>query len=109
MNNYKKSSLILVLIIFPMLSFATLTTGKQEQINNKQLSSNAKILFDWAEKKYPHFFNPPVAGIESLAPWLYRYYPDTNNYVGVNTNNEVWVLGDVFGGLVYVSTVQELS
>lgn len=72
------------------------------------LSSDVETIFNWAEDNFPRFFPPPGALTQCFEPWLYRYYPSTDIYVGVNISCEVWVLGDVFGGLVYISTVQEL-
>jgi hypothetical protein len=71
-------------------------------------SHDVETIFNWAEDNFPRFFPPPGALTQSFEPWLYRYYPSTDIYVGVNISCEVWVLGDVFGGLVYISTVQEL-
>jgi hypothetical protein len=73
-----------------------------------ELTSNAETILNWAEDNYPQFFPPPGAITQFFDPWLFRYYPSTDIYAGVNTNSEVWVLGDVFGGLVYISTVEEL-
>ncbi|OEU80485.1 MAG: hypothetical protein BA872_02945 [Desulfobacterales bacterium C00003060] len=72
------------------------------------LVSKADKIFDWAEDNFPQFFPPPGASTQFFDPWLYRYYPTTNIYAGVNNSREVWVLGDVFGGLVYISMVDEL-
>ena len=72
------------------------------------LVPSANTIFDWAENNYPQYFPPPGASTQFFDPWLYRYYPTTNIYVGVNTSSEVWVQGDVFGGLIYINTVEEL-
>lgn len=72
------------------------------------LSSDSETIFDWAEQTFPQFFPPPGSQTLFLDPWLYRYYPSTDIYTGVNTSREVWVAGDVFGGLVYIGTVDEL-
>lgn len=53
-------------------------------------------LFDWAEKTYPQHF-PGHANSQIAAPYLYRHYPTTGNYVGVDGQN-VYVLGPVSGG-----------
>ncbi len=72
------------------------------------LATDTEIIFDWAEKKFPHFFPFSSAPTQFSDPWLYRYYPLTDVYVGVKTNKEVWVSGNVFGGLMFINPVQEL-
>lgn len=69
---------------------------------------DANKIFDWAEKTYPELFAPAGVENKTLDPWFYRYYPITDTYAGVNTSNEVWVLGNIFGGLLYIDTVDNL-
>jgi hypothetical protein len=52
-------------------------------------------LMDWAELRYPQFF-PSHQQNKSSAPYIYRYYPETNTYVGVD-GVVVRVLGPAFG------------
>ena len=52
-------------------------------------------LMDWAERTYPQFF-PGTQTNQSLAPYIYRHYPATGNYVGV-AGNAVYILGPVAG------------
>lgn len=54
---------------------------------------DATTLLNWAERTYPFLFEGPqpnkVAGI-----WVYRYYPKTDNYLGVSSANDVlWLQG----------------
>lgn len=56
----------------------------------------AAELMDWAERAYPQFF-PATQPTQSLPPYLYRYYPQTGNYLGV-AGQEVYVLGSLTGG-----------
>lgn len=59
--------------------------------------SDAEIVFDWAEATYPHLF-PNRQVTHNLYPWLYRHYPESGLYVGVNQNDEgVYVLGGSWG------------
>jgi uncharacterized protein (DUF1800 family) len=53
-------------------------------------------LLDWAEQAYSEYF-PGPASDQVLAPYVYRYYPATDNYVGV-AGSDVYVLGPVSGG-----------
>ena len=52
-------------------------------------------LFDWAEKAYPDFFPGHQENLSS-EPYVYRYYPQTGNYVGVS-GQQVYILGPVSG------------
>lgn len=63
-------------------------------------SPGANDLFDWAEKAYPAFF-PSHQANQLAAPYIYRYYPETGNYLGLD-GNSVAVLGPISGGTVLV-------
>jgi len=52
-------------------------------------------LMDWAERKYPDLF-PGHSSTMMAAPYLYRYYPQTQNYIGVD-GQDVYVLGPISG------------
>jgi hypothetical protein len=67
-----------------------------------------RALFTWAEENHSELFAPSPATIQRTPPWIYTYYPQTNTYVGVNDKDEVWVLGDVFGGMLYIDTLCNL-
>lgn len=60
----------------------------------------AETLLNWAERTYPQFF-PGQKTTRSLAPYLYRYYPETGNYVGV-TGTQVAILGPVSNGVLQI-------
>jgi hypothetical protein len=65
-----------------------------------------EALLDWAERAYPGLFPGPAA-TQWLAPFQYRYYPATGNYVGVEGSN-VYVLGPVSQGTIQrVGSVEE--
>jgi len=51
---------------------------------------------DWAERVYGGFF-PPQAPDQSWDGYTYRYYPGTQNYLGVKAGR-VYILGPVSGG-----------
>ena len=55
----------------------------------------AQGLMDWAETAYPQYFPGPQAD-RSAPPFVYRYYPDAQNYLGVAEGN-VYVMGAVTG------------
>jgi hypothetical protein len=66
-------------------------------------SQSANQLMDYAESTYPSFF-PTHQGSETLAPFLFRHYPQTDIYLGVAVSggsqyevNGVYVMGGRFG------------
>lgn len=67
-----------------------------------------QALFTWAEANHSKLFALSPATIQSQDPWIYTYYPQTNTYIGVNNDDEVWVLGDVFGGMLYIDKLSNL-
>src|SRR4051794_39814623 len=44
---------------------------------------DAANLMDWAELRYPQYF-PRHRESQLSAPYVYRYYPETNTYLGVD-------------------------
>jgi len=56
----------------------------------------ATALMDWAQAAYPDLF-PGRQGNISAGGYLYRYYPETRNYVGV-AGEAVYLMGPVSGG-----------
>lgn len=67
------------------------------QIASADLVTDTETLLNWAENTYPQFF-PSRRATQSLEPWLYRYYPETNTYAGVNRDdNGVYVMGGSWG------------
>jgi len=53
-------------------------------------------LFSWAERTYPQFFSPAGAASVTYAPYYYRYYSGTGNYLATSSaDNHVWVLGPI--------------
>lgn len=56
-----------------------------------------ETIFNWAESEYSQYFSPSGQTTLSLDPWSYRYYPDTGTYLGINSSDEVYVLGGPFG------------
>jgi uncharacterized protein (DUF1800 family) len=69
---------------------------------------SASELMDWAERNYAVFF-PGHQSDLTLAPYIYRYYPETRNYLGV-ANGRVYILGPVSGDVLGdVGTVADFS
>lgn len=60
-------------------------------------ASDTEILLNWVENTYPQLF-PSRQATQSVEPWLYRYYPESKIYAGINkSDNAVYVLGGTFG------------
>lgn len=58
----------------------------------------SNCLFNWAEKNYAQYFQPASATSATYAPYYYRYYSGTGNYLAVSSaDKHVWVLGPGFG------------
>jgi len=73
------------------------------------LSTDAEVLFNWAEQNYSDFF-PTVAKTQTFNEWTYRFYPKTGIYVGVNKNDQsAYLLGGRFGNNpVFVGKLSDL-
>ena len=82
---------------------ATTTTTGQGTAPSEPTATD---LMDWAERAYVQFF-PGHAADATLAPYIYRYYPSTGNYVGVAAG-VVYVLGPVGGSATVPVSVGRL-
>jgi len=57
--------------------------------------SAADCLFNWAEQNYAELFSPAlgVSSSRTLPPYYFRFYADTNAYLGISaTDNNVYYL-----------------
>jgi len=45
-------------------------------------TARANRVFNWAEATYPQYLAPSLAASGTQSGYYYRYYPDTNSYVG---------------------------
>jgi len=62
------------------------------------VASDTEKLLNWAQNSYKDLF-PSIQPTQTLEPWLYRFYPETGIYAGVNKGDGgVYVLGGRFGG-----------
>jgi hypothetical protein len=60
--------------------------------------AKSDCLFGWGETLYPWLFVPRAPASQSYAPYYYRYYPQTNAYLGISTsNNHLYYLGQMSG------------
>ncbi|MDD2760980.1 MAG: hypothetical protein PHH11_11885 [Methylomonas sp.] len=92
MKTYKVVLCCIVLMINPIIAIAV---------------SDSDRLFDYAEQNFPQYFSPPgAAATFPMNGYLVRHYPATNNYIGT-LGDDVYVYGNVFGGLVKVGQISD--
>lgn len=59
--------------------------------------SGADCLFNWAERTYPDYFSPAQTASATSAPYYFRYYSATRNFLaGSSFDSHVWVFGPSF-------------
>jgi uncharacterized protein (DUF1800 family) len=69
---------------------------------------DASAFMDWVETAYPQYF-PGHEANQTASPYLYRYYPATQNYLGV-VGSDAYVLGPLTGGaLTRVGSIADFS
>ena len=83
------------------LFLSTITTlvflGNIQSSFADEITDDANKLLNWAQNTFKDLF-PSTQPTQTLEPWLYRYYPETGIYAGVNKNDQdVYVLGGSFG------------
>jgi len=59
------------------------------------LETSSQSLFNVAEDLYPDIFSPINQPTQKFERWLYRYYPETKNYIGINDKERVFLLGEI--------------
>ena len=69
---------------------------------------DADALMDWAQRSYPILF-PGAPATTSLAPYVYRYYSSSRNYLGA-ANGMVYLYGPLSGNvLVAVGSLADFT
>ncbi|MBK7352766.1 MAG: hypothetical protein IPI97_07645 [Nitrosomonas sp.] len=80
-----------------VLSFCAISLLSSSYTALADTASDTETLLNWAEKTFPHFF-PSKQATHSTEPWLYRFYPETGIYAGVNKDDiNVYTLGGPWG------------
>ena len=65
-------------------------------------AATSDCLFNWVERIYPQYFSPAGGASASFAPYYYRYYSDTANYLATSSaDNHIWMLGPSTGNSVF--------
>jgi photosystem II stability/assembly factor-like uncharacterized protein len=69
------------------------TSTNVYKLKSPQFSSETtNCLFDWAEQQYPDTFSPATAQSQFVGEYIYRYYSDTNTYLGFFQHKKVHLL-----------------
>jgi hypothetical protein len=77
-------------------------------LENTNILNSIECLLNWAEAAYSNLLSPAGAITQFQSPYTYRYYRNTNSYVGVSSiNNHVYYLGP--GGVEPGEDVGDLS
>jgi alpha-tubulin suppressor-like RCC1 family protein len=95
---------------FMVLFFCTLVFIGNISFAAADTASDTDTLLNWAENNYPTYF-PTHEVTQSTGSWLYRFYSDTDIYVGVDTSdNGVYVFGGPWGNAspTYIDSLSNL-
>jgi len=61
-------------------------------------STQESCLYAWAETTYPGYLAPPQSASLSAPPYRYRYYPQSQAYLGISSDNShLYYLGALTG------------
>lgn len=79
-------------------------------IAQADIADDTEILLNWAEETYPNYF-PSYQTTQTFGPWLFRYYPQSDTYAGVNIDDQgVYVLGGPWGNQpTFISELRRMS
>jgi len=69
--------------------------------------ADADLLFNFVEGEVPEYFPPSQTSVVA-GEWYYRYYESTGLIIAYRTTGDIYVYGDMFGGLVEVAPLQTL-
>ena len=92
-----------------ILSTCTVTLMGGAHFASADINSDTETLLNWAENTYRDLF-PSHQVTQNIDPWIYRFYPETGIYAGVNRgDNSAYVLGGPYGSTpTRVAGLQEL-
>lgn len=69
----------------------------------------AQNLMDWAELAYPQYFYPARPSDKIALPYIYRFYEETANYLGLD-DDRIYVMGRDFGSTpLFVGRVADFA
>ncbi len=98
MNNQQRKSnplLVRVLGLVILMAFCNTAAAIDSSVKaNTTTMPNIECLLNWAQTFYPSLFSPALQEVQFSGPYTYRYYPNTNSYVGVSSaDNHVYYQG----------------
>jgi hypothetical protein len=74
------------------------SSGIAANCSTDALNSQYECLLNWAEQHYARYFAPAGEASLAMAPYTFRYYQGTGNYVGLSSvDSKAYVLGPSFG------------
>lgn len=89
----------------PVLTLATLLLAGHLGIAKADTASDTETILNWAENTFSDLF-PSHQATQSIDPWLFRFYPETGIYAGVNLgDNGVYVLGGPWETVTLIDTL----
>ncbi len=74
------------------------------------LKADADTVFDWAELTFPTIF-PSHQATQQISDWLYRRYPESDLYVGINNQDVYYISGSTLregGDPTYLNSVPSI-
>jgi len=86
------------------LLFLALVTLSANAFSGEKEDSD--LLFNMVEDKFSLYFYPSGKVSSTIEGYYARYYDGSNSYIGT-MNNEVFIYGDLFGGMVKVGGLHE--
>ncbi len=72
--------------------FVSSSKGSYKLTTQAYTSEQKDCLFNWAEQQYPTLFSPALANTQTIKDYSYRYYANTNTYLGFFKDDEIHYL-----------------
>lgn len=96
MRSFHQHPILLLCLIVLLLNFNAVRADT---------ASDTETVLNWAESTFPDLF-PTHQATQNINPWLFRHYPETGIYVGVNQDdNGVYVLGGPWESATFIDTL----
>ncbi|MCF7972039.1 MAG: hypothetical protein K9L22_12845 [Methylococcaceae bacterium] len=75
--------------------------------DTQPVASVSECIFNWAERDYAVYFNPPSQPILKFMDYTYRFYPGTGAYLATHTDGNVYVIIPILGNqIINVGTIE---
>lgn len=105
-HKMKQLKLLKQLVLF----YCTLILIGNTSITSADTANDTETLLNWAESNFTQYF-PTQQTTQTLDPWLFRFYPETGVYAGVNSSdNGVYLFGGPWGNIspTYIDSLSNL-